>query len=96
MIRAWNIFCLMVSPKLSDTLPTNIPCERLDILEAGIRESSWVLMLVEVSSFVILTDLRCWSTLPKRSERFFAVSPTTCPEKMLPMVFWITRASFSP
>ena len=76
MIRAWNIFCLMVSPKLSDTLPTNIPCERLDILEAGIRESSWVLMLVDVSSRVMLTDLRCWSTFPNRSERFLAFPPT--------------------
>ena len=87
---------MVFSRKLSQTLPTNMPWERLDIFEAGISESSWVLMLVDVSSRVMLTDLRCWSTFPNRSERFLAVSPNTCPEKILPTVFWMTRASFSP
>ena len=41
----WSIF----SPKLSDTAPTKEPCDRLEILEAGIRESNWVLMEVETS-----------------------------------------------
>ena len=41
----WSIF----SPKLSDTAPTKVPCERFAILEAGIRESSCVLIEVDTS-----------------------------------------------
>ena len=38
-------------------------------------------------------DCRCWRILPNRSDNDFAVSPTTCPLKILPTVFWITFAS---
>ena len=48
MICAWNIFCVKSSPKLSATAPTNIPCDRLEILLAGIRLSSCVLIEVDV------------------------------------------------
>ena len=33
-------FWSISSPKLSATLPTNVPCERLAILDAGISESN--------------------------------------------------------
>ena len=65
-------------------------------VDAGISESICVLMEVEVSCRLMESDCRCCRILPKRSERFLAVSPTTCPLKMLPTVFWITFASFSP
>ena len=60
------------------------------------RESICVLMDVEVSCRLMERDCRCWSILPNRSDRLFAVSPTTCPLKMLPTVFWMTFASLSP
>ena len=47
------------SPKLSATLPTNVPCERLAILEAGIRESNCVLMEVDVSCRLMDMDCLC-------------------------------------
>lgn len=64
-----EIFWSISSPKLSATLPTNVPCERLAILDAGISESNCVLMEVDVSCRLIEMDCRCWSILPKRSDR---------------------------
>ena len=55
---AWKIFCSIVSPKLSATAPTNIPCESVLILLAGIRLSSWVLIEVDVSLRLMLMDSR--------------------------------------
>ena len=37
IISAWKIFWSIFSPKLSDTAPTKEPCDRLEILEAGIQ-----------------------------------------------------------
>ena len=86
----------MGSSKLSATDPTNIPCVRLEIFDAGISVSSCV--LVEVVTFSLETecDSRSWTILPKRSDKVRAVSLTTYPEKMLPTVLMMTFASFSP
>ena len=70
-------------------------------LEQVMTDSTKVLtkndvMEVDVSCLLMEMDCRCWRILPKRSERLLAVSPTTCPEKIFPTVFWITFASFSP
>lgn len=54
-----------------------MPCVRLDILLAGIRLSIWVLIEVDFSRWLIVMLCRFCNTLPKRSERIFAVSPTT-------------------
>ena len=48
------------------------------------RQSIWVLMDVETSCRLMEMDWRFWSTLPKRSDKVLAVSPTTCPLKILP------------
>lgn len=67
----------MRSSKLSATALTNIPCVSVDILLAGIRLSSWVDMGVDLSLRLMVIDCRFCKTLPNRSERFLAVSPTT-------------------
>ncbi len=41
--------CSMRSSKLSDTEPTNIPCVKVEILEAGIRLSNCVEIEVDLS-----------------------------------------------
>ncbi len=86
----------MRSLKLSDTEPTNIPCVRPEILLGGMSASICVLMEVETSCRLMEIDCRFCNTLPNRSDSVFAVSPTTCPEKMLPTVFITTFASLSP
>ena len=73
-----------------------MPCVRLDILLAGIRLSIWVLIKVDFSRWLIVMLCRFCNTFPKRSDRIFAVSPTTCPLNTLPTVFCITRLSLSP
>ena len=48
-----------------------------DILLAGIRLSIWVLIEVDFSRWLIVMLCRFCNTFPKRSDRIFAVSPTT-------------------
>ena len=84
------------SSKLSATEPTNMPCVRLEIFEAGISVSNCVLVEVVTFSFDTECDSRSCTILPKRSDKVRAVSPTTCPEKILPTVLVMTLASFSP
>ena len=60
------------------------------------NERICVLMEVETSCRLMEIDCRFCNTLPNRSDSVFAVSPTTCPEKMLPTVFITTFASLSP
>lgn len=48
-ISQWKIFCSILSPKLSATEPTNIPCVSPLILLGGMRLSIWVDMEVETS-----------------------------------------------
>ena len=95
-ISQWKIFCSMRSLKLSDTEPTNIPCVRPEILLGGMSASICVLMEVDTSCRLMEMDCRFCNTLPNRSDSVFAVSPTTCPEKILPTVFITTFASLSP
>ena len=95
-ISAWKIFCSIRSSKLSATEPTNMPCVRLEIFEAGISVSNCVLVEVVTFSFDTECDSRSCTILPKRSDKVRAVSPTTCPEKILPTVLVMTLASFSP
>lgn len=52
-------FLVYLSPKLSETAPTNVPWDRLAILEAGMSESSCVLMEVDTSWRLMETDCRC-------------------------------------
>lgn len=47
------------------------------MLMAGIRLSIWVLIEVDFSRWLIVMLCRFCNTFPKRSERIFAVSPTT-------------------
>ena len=95
-MRAWKIFCGRGWSTLSATEPTNIPCVRFEIFDGGISASSCVLVEWVMFSFETDCDSRNWTILPKRSESVRAVSPTTCPEKMLPTVLKITFASLSP
>ena len=76
-ISAWKIFCSMRSSKLSATAPTNMPCERLEIFEAGIRLSSCVLVEVVRLSLLSELEVRSCTILPKRSLNVLAVSPKT-------------------
>lgn len=64
--------------------------------EAGISVSNCVLVEVVTFSFDTECDSRSCTILPKRSDKVRAVSPTTCPEKILPTVLVMTLASFSP
>lgn len=59
------------------TAPTNIPCVKVDILEAGIRLSKWVDIEVDLSVRLMVRLCHFCATFPKRSLRFLAVSPTT-------------------
>ena len=72
-----------------------MPCVSEEILLGGIRLSIWVEMEVDTSLRLMEMDCRFWRILPKRSESVLAVSPTTCPEKMLPTVLMMTFASLS-
>jgi hypothetical protein len=76
-VDAWKIFCSMRSSKLSATAPTNMPCERLEIFEAGIRLSSCVLVEVVRLSLLSELEVRSCTILPKRSLNVLAVSPKT-------------------
>ena len=69
---------------------------REEIFDGGMSESICVLMDVDLSLRLIVMLCRFCKTLPKRSESVFAVSPTTCPEKIFPTVFITTLASLSP
>ena len=73
-----------------------MPCVRLEIFETGISVSNCVLVEVVTFSFDTECDSRSCTILPKRSDKVRAVSPTTCPEKILPTVLMMTLASFSP
>lgn len=61
-----------------------------------IRYVSLLAGMLTVFSSCVDMDCRFCKTFPKRSESVFAVSPTTCPEKILPTVFITTLASLSP
>ncbi len=69
-------------------------CVSVEILLCGIRLSIWYEWLTSLR--LMLMDWRCCNTFPNLSESVLAVSPTTCPEKMLPTVFITTAASLSP
>lgn len=94
-ISQWKIFCSIHSSKLSATTPANLPCVRFEILLGEIRESIGLEMNVDLLLRLMVIDWRFCNTFPKRSESVFAVSPTTCPKKILPTVFITTAASLS-
>ena len=54
-----------------------MPCERLEIFEAGIRLSSCVLVEVVRLSLLSELEVRSCTILPKRSLNVLAVSPKT-------------------
>src|SRR5690606_41981443 len=68
------------SSKLSETAPTNIPCVKVEILEAGIRLSNCVDIEVDLSLRFIVILCRFCNTFPNRSDRLLAVSPTRSEE----------------
>ena len=65
-ISAWKIFCSIRSSKLSKTTPTNMPCERLEILEAGMRLSICIKIEVDLSLRLIVMNQLCGNEFLKQ------------------------------